>query len=291
MGIFSEKDAELREQGEIKPFSLTGNTDPKTAPASFDDDAEQQAEADTAAAALSLLNDGETSPEGDDGDEDDDESETAAAPKEDTADKKKAEHEAAEAKRKAEWEAKQAEKKAAAEKALQELFAMSDDDVMGSSVKRTGADLERLTRRNMKMCVTEVIQTICLDDPAFARLVCHPSKSLINCFKYINKKAEDFVKSELEIRGEKMSGTVGEDVPDDLCYKWAEEYFRDLDAEVDKDKDDKFVPKPYYGGGSSSSKSKKKEPPKPKTKPEPKPAEVKPSIPSEQMNLFGGVAV
>lgn len=290
MGIFSEKDVEQRVQGEITPFSLTGNTDTKIAPASFDDDAEQQAEADTAAAALSLLNDGETLPDGEDGDEDDAETETA--PKEDTADKKKAEHEAAEAKRKAEWEAKQAEKKAAAEKALQELFAMSDDDVMDSSVKRTGNDLERLTRRNMKMCVTEFIQTICLDDPAFARLVCHPSKSLINCFKYINKKAEDFVKAELEMRGEKAAGTVGEDVPDDLCYQWAQEYFRDMNAEVDKDKDDKFVPKPYYGVGSSS-KSKKKEPPKPKAKPEPKPAEAaaKPAAPSEQMNLFGGIAV
>jgi hypothetical protein len=57
-------------------------------------------------------------------------------------------------------------------------------------------------------------------------------------------------------------GGFGGDVPDDLCYKWAEDYYRDSDAEIDKDKNDKFVPKTFYGG--SSSKTKKKEPVKEK---------------------------
>jgi hypothetical protein len=204
---------------------------------------------------------------------------------EDTADKKKAAHEAAEAKRKAEWEAKQAEKKAAFEKALQDLLNMTDDDVIGASVQRTGADLERLTRRNMKMCVTEVIQTKCLEDPAFARMVSHPQKSLMNCFKHIYKKAETFVKQELDMNGEKAMGAFVEDVPDDLCYQWAEEYFNDPDAEVDKDKDDAFVPKPYYGG-SSSSKSKKKEPAKKKEPKSTSPAQTSDGG-TKRMNLFG----
>jgi hypothetical protein len=264
MANLNEISTEQKEQGEIAPFTLSADANAESAPASFEDDDIQQAESDTAEAALSLLNN------------------------EDTADKKKAEHEAAEAKRKAEWEAKRAEKKAAAEKALQELFAMSDDDVAWASVKKTGDDLERLTRRNMKMCVTEVIQTKCLEDPAFARFVCHPQKNLINCFKYLNKKAEEYVRAELEMRGEKASGVIGEDIPDDLCYKWAEDYYRDMDAEIDRDKDDKFVPKPYSGGGSSS-KSKKKEPPKSKAKPEPTPAPdvEKTESDGSQMNLFG----
>ncbi|MCL2772668.1 MAG: PcfK-like family protein [Oscillospiraceae bacterium] len=202
---------------------------------------------------------------------------------EDSADKKKAEHEAAEAKRKVEWEAQQAGKKAAVEKALQELLAMSDDDVANKSVKRTGDDLERLTRRNMKMCVTEYIQTLCLDKPVFARLVCHPRKSMINCFKYINEKAKEYVKQELEMQGQKAAGEIVEDVPDDLCYQWAEDYYNDPDAEIDKDKDDKFVPKPYYGG-SSSSKSKKKEPAK---KTEPPKSALADSAPVEQLSLLG----
>jgi len=272
-------DSVQKDQGEIAPFTLNADTTKSSAPADFDDEARQQAEADTAAAALSMLNGGET-PAGDDAD-------AAPEPQDTTPDQKKAEHEAAEAKRKAEWDVKQAEKKAALAKALDDLLSMSDDDVMGSSIKRTREDLERLTRRNMKMCVTEHIQTICLDNPAFARLVCHPKKSMINCFKYINKKAEDYVKKELELLGEKASGTVGEDVPDDLCYKWAEDYFNDPDAEIDREKDDQFVPKTYYGG-SSSSRSKKKEPAKKKelAKPAAAPA-VATTPPAEQMDLFG----
>jgi hypothetical protein len=79
---------------------------------------------------------------------------------------------------------------------------------------------------------------------------------------------------------EKPEGNgFGGDVPDDLCYKWAEDYFNDPDADVDKDKDDKFVPKPFYGGGSSSSKSKKKDPPKKK--------EAVKSDSADQVQLFG----
>jgi len=285
MGLFSEMDIDRTEQNEVEPFTLDADPDPVAVPQSYDDEARQQAESDTAAAALSMLNGGDDQPGAYDGDA----SETAKEPDK-AADQKKAEHEAAEAKRKTEWEAKRAEKKAAFEKALQELLEMSDDDVMGASVKRTGDDLERLTRRNMKMCVTEHIQTLCLDDPGFARMVCTPRKNIMNCFKYINKKAEEYVKTELELLGEKPTGTIGEDVPDGLCYKWAEEYFRDTDAEVDKDKDDEFVPKPYYGASSSSSKQKKKEAEKKKEPEKPKtaPPETKPD--DGQMDLFGEAA-
>ena len=59
-------------------------------------------------------------------------------------------------------------------RALQEqmdhLAAMSDDEVVSASMQRVSKDVEKLTRRNMKECVSEYIQTLCLDDPAFARL-------------------------------------------------------------------------------------------------------------------------
>ena len=81
---------------------------------------------------------------------------------------------------------------------------------------------------------------------------------LVKNIKYINQKAQEYIKQEMEMNGEKpIGGGYGEDIPDDLCYQWAEDYFRDTDAEIDKDKDDKFVPKTYYGG--LTSKSKKKE--------------------------------
>ena len=100
-------------------------------------------------------------------------------------DRKRQEHEQAEAKRKAEWEARQRAKEEAEQAAWENAVAMSDDEVMAASMKRVGDDSERLTRRNMKQCVTEYIQTLCLEDVAFARNVMHPRKNMVNCFRYM----------------------------------------------------------------------------------------------------------
>lgn len=173
---------------------------------------------------------------------------------------KRAEHEAAEEKRKAEWEAAQQAKKAKIQEQLERLKTMADEEVMVESMKRVSADTEKLTRRNMKECVSEYIQTKCLDDPVFARQVMLPEKSMIHCFWYINRKAKEFVEQEMknnDIRPENVNGIYGSDVPDDLCYQWAEDYFHDLDAEEDKEKEDKFVPKPFKEGSSLSGKTKK----------------------------------
>ena len=141
--------------------------------------------------------------------------------------KRRAEHEAAEAKRKAEWEARQAEKKKAEQEQLERLAAMSDDEVVNASMQRVNADTEKLTRRNMKECVAEFIQTKCLEDIAFARLTMHPRKSMIHCFQYISRKAWDYIQDELKASGIQPgpgSQGYGCDVPDDLCYQWAEDY-------------------------------------------------------------------
>ena len=115
--------------------------------------------------------------------------------------KRRAEHEAAEAKRKAEWEARQAEKKKAEQEQLERLAAMSDDEVVNASMQRVSTDTEKLTRRNMKECVAEFIQTKCLEDIAFARLTMHPRKSMIHCFQYISRKAWDYIQDELKASG------------------------------------------------------------------------------------------
>ena len=286
MGVFSEMDWDLRnqedncEQDGVSPFTLNENAaaapSPTAVKETFDDDARQQAEADTAQAALSILN-GEKPPS-------ETEADAGAETPDVSEDQKRIEHEAKEAQRKAEWDAKQAAKKAAEEKAMQEMLALSDDAVMDASVKRVGIDTERLTRRNMKDCVTEHIQTKCLDDPAFARKAMHPRKNMINCFKYITRLALEYIKQELADNGEPALGFgMGSDVPDDLCYKWAEDYFLDPDAEEDKDKEETFVPKPYYGG--SSSKSKKSTAKKPAKKAAEKPKEKKKPDDSGQMSL------
>jgi len=173
--------------------------------------------------------------------------------------RRRAEHEAAEAKRKAEWETRQQEKKEREQKELECLATMSDEEAMSASMKRVSKDMEKLTRRNMKECVSEHIQTLCLDDPAFARLALHPKKSMIHCFHYINRKAREFVEQEMKDNDIKPeNGVYGSDVPDDLCYQWAEEYFRDPDAKEDQpEQEEKFVPKPYVGKSASKQKAKK----------------------------------
>lgn len=174
---------------------------------------------------------------------------------------KRAEHEAAEAKRKAEWEAKQQEKKAAEQEELERLKSMSDEDVMMKSMKRISEDTERLTRKNLKDCISEHIQTMCLEDPAFARLTLHPKKSMVHCFWYVNRMAGKFIEQEVkDMHQNPKAGYYGSDVPDGLCYQWAEEYFRDKAAMEDKEEgnEDSFIPKPYHGKFISKNKSAKK---------------------------------
>lgn len=138
---------------------------------------------------------------------------------EDEAAKRKA-HEEAEARRKAEFDARQAEKKAAEQTQLDKLAAMSDDELMSASMRRVSDDTEKLTRRNMKECVSEYIQTKCLEDAAFAWMIMHPRKSMIRCFQHISQKAWEYVQDELKASGITPGPGrqgYGADVPDDLC--------------------------------------------------------------------------
>lgn len=245
MGIFSEIDVEQESRNELQletteqPQISLVESPPPVEPASEAEPAEPQPSADSQ-----------------------DKEATPAEDKDEDEDTKRKEHEAAEAKRKAEWEARQQKKKAAMQEKLDRLAAMSDDEVMFASMKQVSADTEKLTRRNMKDCVSEHIQTLCLDNPTFARKVMHPSKSMVHCFQYINEKAWEYIQDELKASGIQPGPGAqgyGSDVPDDLCYGWAVEYFNDPDAEVDKEKEEKFVPQPYYGKTSKSrSKNKSK---------------------------------
>ena len=279
MGVFSEMDLERKADGNqtAQPVS---KDDEILAKVQERDDARQQAEAEAAQAVLEQLAPAESK------------ANAKKSAEESEAQKRKA-HEEAEAKRKAEWEAR---KKAREEEELfawESAVALEDDALVAASMKRLGDDAERLTRRNMKQCVTEYVQTLCLEDLDFARQAMHPRKTMIRCFRYINRKARDFVKQEMKDNDEKpVNGIYGCDVPDDLCYQWAKEYFWDMDAEEDKENEEKFVPKPYTGKAAPKSKKKAE-----KKKPEPKKSDDKEQKASKdtdgQMDLFsmtGGAA-
>lgn len=206
---------------------------------------------------------------------------SGAAPAQDDAEKRKA-HEESEAKRKAEWEAKQAAKKQAEEAALQQLNAMSDEDVITASTARISTEVERLTRRNMKECVAEHIQELCRKDTEFARRTMHPRKSMVKCFRYINRMARDYVKQEMEDNDIKPDGgCYGCDVPDGIIYQFAEDYFNSTDVPEDCEKEEKFIPKPYTGTSAKPVKKTKKAEKKPKRQ------QNKPSNGYEQMSLEG----
>lgn len=198
----------------------------------------------------------------------------AGKPLDASEDAKRKSHEEAEAKRRAEWEAKQAAKKQAREAALKAIKDMSDSDVMSASTERVRKDVERLTRRNMKECVSEHLQNLCRKDPVFAQQIMLPHKSMIHCFRYINRKAKDYIQQEMKDNDiQPDNGVYGGDVPDDLCYQWAEDYFNDPDAEEDKEKEETFTPRPYVSTASKSKKttgSKKTAEKKPEKKQEPK---------------------
>ena len=97
-------------------------------------------------------------------------------------------------------------------------------------------DIEKITRHSMKIQVSEHIQERCEQDSEFALAVTNPKKSLANCFKYINNKAMDWIKEDAKARGEKLSGSFGGDVPDDICFEWAIEYFQKTDLAEDEEK-------------------------------------------------------
>lgn len=206
----------------------------------------------------------------------------AGKPLDASEDAKRKVHEEAEAKRKAEWEAKQLAKKQAREAALKAIKAMSDADVVSASTERVRKDVERLTRRNMKECVAEHIQSVCWKDPVFARKTMHPHKSMIHCFRYINRMAKDYIQQEMKDNDIKPeNGVYGGDVPDDLCYKWAEDYFNDMDVQEDHVEEEKFVPRPYIGTASKPKKT-----PKKTAKKEPKKKQEQEES-YEQMSLTG----
>ena len=89
------------------------------------------------------------------------------------------------------------------------------------------------------------------------------------------------------------NGIYGCDVPDGLCYQWAEEYFNDPNAKEDEENDEKFVSKPYSGSSSkpaSKNKTKTERQKKPETKPAPKQSDDLGQMTLGDIGLLGGMA-
>ena len=272
MGVFSQMNLEMQERTSTTQSGMFSKAEEL-------DDARQEAEAEAAKATLAKLTE-DSSPS-------DEAPAEEAPPEEDNEEQKRKEHEEAEAKRKAEWEAKKQAKEEEILFAWENATALDDEALAAASSKRVGDDSERLTRRNMKQCVTEMIQIFCHEDLDLARQVMHPRKNMVNCFRYITRKAKEFVLQEMKDNDIKPDREgYGSDVPDDLCYQWAKEYFFDMEAPEDKDpNEEQFVPKPYVGKTTTPKAKKKTE----KKKPEPKKVEAPTPAPTAnegQLDMF-----
>ena len=86
----------------------------------------------------------------------------------------------------------------------------------------------------------------------------------------------------------------GGDVPEDTCYDWAEEYYRDANAKEDEVMKETFVPKPYLSPGPART---KRQPKKEKLAAKPAPViqmpKAEPEPKEEQVSMFdmvGGLA-
>lgn len=220
--------------------------------------------------------------------------------KEEAEAQKRAAHEAAEAKRKEEWEARRKAKKDSEEQQLQKIAVMSDTELMNAAMERAGEFTEKILRRNLKECVTEHIQMLCCGDPAFARLTMHPRKNMIRCFQYINRKAFEYVQDEMKADGftpSRDNPVYAADIPDGLCYQWAEDYFRDPTVQEDQEKEEEFIPKPYPGSAVKKPSPKKTEKKKAEKKAAPKkeaPAKKNPQMDENQFSfdsMMGAAAV
>lgn len=140
-------------------------------------------------------------------------------------------------------------------------------EIKREAIARLSRQTEQITRRSMKLCVTMHLQSLCDADPVFAQKTLQPHKSMAQCFQYINRQAIDYLRQEGTLNGD---GAQGGDVPDDLCYQWAEDYFRKAEEEQ--------KPKP------AAAAEKTGRPAKPISKPAAKPAS-KPAESFEQMTF------
>ena len=188
-------------------------------------------------------------------------SQPAPVPEDDEAVRRQA-HEAAEARRRSEWDAAQKKKHDEEQDQLNRIANMDEDALRLEAIQRISSATDKMTNRSMKESVSAHIREKCEQNPAFARLALHPRKSMLHCIQYIYRQAKDYLQKEMEAQGIKHSGMYGGDVPDGLCYQWAEDYFKDPAAKEDQDTE-QFTPRPYI--------SHKPAAPKPVPKPAPKP--------------------
>lgn len=208
--------------------------------------------------------------------------ETQKTPEQTEAEKKAA-FDAEEAKRKAEFDAKKAQKDEEIQIEWELKTMLSTDELLEAAKNNISVAVERITRRNMKESVAAYIIKLSQESEDLSRNILHPKKSIINCYRYINRKALGYAEEQMKLTGETpdRNGVIGMDIPDDICYMWAEEYYSSMDIPEDHEDEEKFEPRTYR---PTTTKSAKKTTPKKKETP-PTPPEQKVEEPAQMSML------
>lgn len=191
---------------------------------------------------------------------------------EQTEAQKKAAFEAEETKRKAEFDAKKAQKDEEIQIEWEMNTMMSLEELLAAAKNNIATGVERITRRNMKESVAAYIIELSQKSEDLSRNILHPKKSIVNCYRYINRKALGYLEEQMKLTGETpdRNGVIGIDIPDDICYMWAEEYYSSTDIPEDHEDEEKFEPRIYRP--TTTTKTTKKTSPKKKETPPPPPA-------------------
>ena len=190
-------------------------------------------------------------------------------PEQTEAEKKKA-FEEEEAKRKAEFDAKKAKRDEEVQIEWEINTMMTTEDLIEAAKNNIKTGVERITQRNMKESVAAYVIELSQKSEKLSRNILHPQKSITNCYKYINRKARGYLEEQMKLTGEKpdKNGVIGIDIPDNLCYQWAEEYYSSTNIDEDHEDEEKFVPRTYKP--AYTPKTNKKATPKKKETPPPK---------------------
>lgn len=167
---------------------------------------------------------------------------------------RRAEHEAKEAARKAEFDERQRRKQEEKAQARQAVLAMTDAEVIAAAVKKI-EDYKKDFLKDfngdenggvMEIEVVKPLKAGCQCDTDFARLVMNPEKSLENCFRYMGTQAYNLKKEDIQKRIQSGASYAVFAFPPNLCFQWAVNYFKDLEAAEDKEPEEKFIPHHYY---------------------------------------------
>lgn len=202
------------------------------------------------------------------------------ASKEEQEKQHRAEHEAKEAARKTEFEEKKRRKKEEKERARHAVHIMSDADAMAAAVKMIEKEENRFKKEFdddfngvVEMAILQTLKAGCQCDADFARSILNPDKCLKNCFRYMGTQAYEMKKEAIrkQTRGGTQYAAFG--FPPRLCYQWAMDYFKNLNAPEDKEPEERFKPQPYHPAMKSPAKPTQ-------------PTQAKPKEENTQLSLF-----